>query len=93
MTDLDYDDWFTLLQWTINIDTPTGSIHLRACAEARKANIANLEPLLDNQYRCPANVPIPNELLFLTIFSFLGVYCFFKRGELSKFIRISTFNR
>ena len=87
MTNLVYDEWFTLLQWTVTLSGYTGSIHLRACVEARNSNVPNVDSLAD-QYQCPANAPIPEELRFLTVFSFLGIYYFCSLKKFSKFIRV-----
>ena len=89
MTDLDYTEWYYVFIYAGN--TGSASLTERACYAARNSNSDGQNAADD--FSCPANVPISKELLFLIIFSFLGVYCFFKRDEFSKFINISSFNR
>jgi hypothetical protein len=82
LTDLDYWDWFTLLINTITRNGPNSSVHLRACVQARNSDVANIDQLATS-FRCPANAPIPVELTFLTIFSFLVILLFYSKETLN----------
>jgi hypothetical protein len=74
ITDLTFDEWLLVLQYSV---TSSPSLFERACDEARSAGGVGEQAA--GFYNCPVNAPVPKELLYLGILSFLIIFYHYNR--------------
>jgi hypothetical protein len=74
ITDLTFDEWLLVLQYSV---TSSPSLFERACGEARSAGGVGEQAA--GFYNCPVNAPVPKELLYLGILSFLIIFYHYNR--------------
>ncbi len=77
---LTVSDWNTLINYIASDEVKLNAI----CSLARE-DIPNGEFAANNNTNCPDEVPVPSELFFLSILSFLFIYYYHNREEFSIF--------
>jgi hypothetical protein len=70
-------EWRLVLEYS----QPDSHLNARACAEARKINF--LKPWLFTKFCSSPSAPLPKELIFFSVLSFLLIFYFHNRKEFS----------